>query len=224
MALVKAEVKRRLTDEGRWYEYRNVRESFRRKGLNGLACWEQALLEKDAKGRLFGKPLDMPPGLGLPPMASSTYANPSAAAEPESRKAAPDAETFRNKGKAQYADAVNWVATNLHLANVDENDAPNGIAVNLRRDCLDIPRVREIFWSAIFPKLLPSEKEIVHMRKAEGRNPETEDALATYERAVQEAEAPATKEQPKPSTPEAPEDDTLEDEEAPDQESDDDKY
>ena len=127
----------RLTNEGRFDEFKEVRENFRRKGYVGDACWIHALEEKDRKGRPFGQSLNIPAGVTLPPSGSANYASPSQAAGDESpMPEPPEAEAFRNKGKAQYADAVNWVATNLHLKNVNEAEAPNGIAVNLRRDAI----------------------------------------------------------------------------------------
>lgn len=182
----------RLNNEGRGREFIEARENMRRQGYVGDACWLHALEMTDSKGRKFSDSLNLPNGVAIPPkpMPGTRYANPSDAAadngdaDPQAKEA-PDASEFANKGKAQYADAVNWVATNLHLKNVDERSAPNGIAVNLRRDCLEIPRVREIFWSNIFPKLLPSEKELSHIRKAGARNDELDDANAAYERAMQ---------------------------------------
>lgn len=177
----------RLTNEGRFDEFKEVRENFRRKGYVGDACWIHALEEKDRKGRPFGQSLNIPAGVTLPPSGSANHASPSQAAGDESpMPEPPEAEAFRNKGKAQYADAVNWVATNLHLKNVNEAEAPNGIAVNLRRDAIALPRVREIFWAQIFPKLLPTEKEFLHIRKINAKNEDLSDATDTYERAMQE--------------------------------------
>ncbi len=194
----KAQVKTRLTQEGRFEEFKRKREEFRGKGYVGDACWLHALRERDSEGRPFADPLGVPNGLTLPPSTIPRprgYASPSAAAsadgpssDSELSSNAPDAAIFQTKGKAQYADAVNWVATNLHLKNVNEADAPNGIAVNLRRDAIAFPRVREIFWASIFPKLLPSEKEITHMRRVNAKNEDLADASATYERALIEME------------------------------------
>ena len=55
----------RLTNEGRFDEFKEVRENFRRKGYVGDACWIHALEEKDRKGRPFGQSLNIYSQIGL---------------------------------------------------------------------------------------------------------------------------------------------------------------
>ncbi len=196
-ALNKKQIKIRLVDEGRWAGFLQVRETARSQGHQGDECWLIALEHSDQ----FGKFADaLPYGLNVAGITSSqpngsvprpmpsgmvgtpkiNLPKPPAQVPPEER---PTAATFKARQKGDYRGAVEWVAENLHLDNVVPEDAPSGMAWALLLDCRALPRVREMYWSNIFPRLLPSEKEISQQKRSTSENLDTRDAIEVIKQA-----------------------------------------
>lgn len=202
MAINKTQIKTRLLNEGRFGEFTKVRDAFRAQGRVGNACWEAALDAPDSTGRTFGTPLpsgmvftpgngaSMPPapvGVHTPAPAASRASAPPKRAEgiPADTPVATAAD-FEGKPRGDHRAAVEWVAEHLHIDGVQPIDAPSGLAWSLLLDCKTSIRMREQFWTNLFSRMLPSDKEMKYLDRRSSENDDTRDAEALYEQAEKE--------------------------------------
>jgi len=194
----KRQIETRLMSEGRWSEFRKIREDIRRtQGLNGADVWLAALDVKDKHGYPFSyaypqgitleNAIPRGPGEDLPkpptPISDAAAAfNGRKAANPfRATKAA-----FAGKPKATHRQNVEWVAENIRVEDVKPEEAPSATAWSML--CFvrsGMGGEEEKFWTALYAKLMPSQAEMKYFDKMSDSGSETRDALKVCEEAEQ---------------------------------------
>jgi hypothetical protein len=169
---VKVQIRKWAEESGLWKQFVEVRERLKKDGMPPADAWLEAARELDSEmwGHVGGVGvLDLPHGRSAPPQEARVEPDQDqegvqGESEPVVSKPAQAGEAatkavFAGK-KVATVKVVEWVASNMQVADVIPSDAPSseawGMLVWARRS----PVNESQFWGSIYAKLLPSRSAI----------------------------------------------------------------
>jgi hypothetical protein len=154
MKETKLQLKERLQAIGQWSNFVALREQLKKEGLSPADAYDEALRRIES----------LPPQESKQPIENNP-SNPSPVEDPgQSTMACQDDLDFTRQ--VPSAEAVGWVAANLANLKVRPRDAPSGLALGLFRWARVSPANESTFWSAIWPKLLPTSAALKRKHEA----------------------------------------------------------
>jgi hypothetical protein len=171
---VKVQIRKWAEESGLWKQFVDVRERLKKDGMPPADAWLEAARELDSEmwGQVGGQAspaLDLPHGRSAPLRVERVEPDQDqegvqGESEPVVSKPAQAGEAatkavFAGK-KVATVKVVEWVASNMQVADVIPSDAPSseawGMLVWARRS----PVNESQFWGSIYAKLLPSRSAI----------------------------------------------------------------
>lgn len=173
MGETRAELKTRLTSEGRWSSYIEKRDAL--VATHGMSTKEASVLLTREFGVgatcivnvETGQPeatagIDIAPASDLAPTPTTPDVVPPQPHAPKPTIAARPAVTHKSfEGRTcSESEAIRWCFENLAIEDLKPEDAPSSGAWGLLQECQRSPSFREDFLKTILPKLLPTRQQI----------------------------------------------------------------
>tara|TARA_Y100000593_G_scaffold92419_1_gene184003 strand:- start:893 stop:1495 length:603 start_codon:yes stop_codon:yes gene_type:complete len=180
----KKSLRAELISRGVWDEFIKVREGFKADGIESSAAWERAAREVLASSG--GGHAGAAGGGGL----QDGHSPPSGNAPPATGLVSQ--ESFGGK-TCNTAKTVEWVASNLAVADAVPEDAPSPESWAMLQWVRSSPSAEAQFWGQIYVKLLPTKAQL----DAEARFADDGEGVITLIDQVREASEAAREEEKK---------------------------
>lgn len=169
------EIKTRLMREGRWEAYKARREELRKEMPMHLAH-QQAALEFPPL------PEGMVATTATPPTPESAASTPKAPPPPDDSFEAdvtPDQRPAKDPKAPRITEReiIRWVGENVRTEGLTINDAPCGAAYALYHACRRDTDMERSYWTNMWTKLLPSQRELDEQSKFDDQGTHVLNAL-----------------------------------------------
>ncbi|MCK5604750.1 hypothetical protein KAR91_22865 [Candidatus Pacearchaeota archaeon] len=172
MTETRSQFKQRLTQEGKWEKFLELREEYKRQGL----------IPKDATMRAKDEVENIKTDCVVSDFDSGFITD-----DGDSADGLVGKHCFTNSGNISERQIVRWIFDNIGITDIGPEDAPNSGAWSYLQSLRNSPTLLQDFYRNVWTKMLPSKSEIENARKFEDDGREQLNLIDRIEQASRDA-------------------------------------